>query len=149
MTNAKENVLFLCGGNSCRSQMGEALLRAHAGARFDVYSAGLEPTGEVHPMTVRVLQEKGLDVSGHRSKSAKEFLGRLPVRYLITVCDAAAKNCPSVWPGMQERLNWPFPDPAAFEGTEEETLATFREVRDAIEARILAWLDAIRRDHVN
>lgn len=143
MTDAKENVLFLCGGNSCRSQMGEVLLRAHAGGRFSVFSAGLEPTGEVHPMTIRVLEEKGLDVSGLRSKGAKEFLGRLPVRYLITVCDAAAKNCPSIWPGMQERLSWPFEDPAAFSGTGEETLAKFREVRDAIEARILAWLEGL------
>lgn len=136
----KQNVLFLCGGNSCRSQMGEAFLRQHAGDLFEVHSAGLEPTGEVHPLTLRVMAEKGLDLSSHRSKSAKDYLGRLPVRYLITVCDQAAKNCPSIWPGMQERLNWPFPDPAAFEGSGEETLARFREVRDAIEERILSWL---------
>ena len=140
----RENVLFLCGGNSCRSQMGEALLRKHGGDLFTVHSAGLEPTGEVHPLTIRVLEEKGLDLSGHRSKAAAEYLGRLPVRYLITVCDAAAKNCPAIWPGMRERLNWPFPDPAGFEGTEEEVLAGFREVRDAVEARILAWLEEVR-----
>ena len=149
MTVTRQNVLFLCGGNSCRSQMGEAFLRKHGGDLFDVYSAGLEPTGEIHPLTVRVLEEKGIDLLGHRSKSAKEYLGKLPVRFLITVCDAAAKNCPSIWPGMQERLNWPFPDPAAFRGTEEETLAKFREVRDAVEARILEWLDTIRRNFID
>jgi len=143
MSAQKPNVLFLCGGNSCRSQMGEALLKKHGGDRFEVHSAGLAPTGEIHPLSVRVLEEIGLDVSGHRSKSADEFLGRLPVRYLIAVCDAAAKNCPAHWPDMQERLEWPFPDPAEFEGTEEEVLAGFREVRDAIESRILEWLDRL------
>jgi arsenate reductase len=68
----KQNVLFLCAGNACRSQMGEAFLRKHGGDLFDVYSAGLEPTGQVHPMTIRALEEKGLDASGHRSKPAKE-----------------------------------------------------------------------------
>lgn len=145
MTEKKQNVLFLCGGNSCRSQLGEAFLRKHGGDLFEVYSAGLEPTGEIHPLTVRVLEEKGIDLSGHRSKSAKEYLGKLPVRYLITVCDAAARNCPSIWPGMQERLNWPFEDPAAFEGNEAETLAKFREVRDAIEERIREWLRSMRQ----
>ena len=144
MNPEKQNVLFLCGGNSCRSQMGAAFLNKHGGDLFEVHSAGLEPTGEVHPLTIRVLEEKGFDLSDHRSKSATEFLGRLPVRYLITVCDAAAKNCPSIWPGMQERLNWPFPDPASFQGSEEEVLAGFRKVRDAMEERVLTWLDEIR-----
>ncbi len=120
--------------------MGEAFLRKHGGDLFEVHSAGLEPTGEVHPLTIRVLEERGLDVSGHHSKSAEKYLGRLPVHTLIAVCDQAARNCPSNWPGMEERLTWPFPDPAAFEGTGAETLARFRGVRDSIEARILEWI---------
>jgi arsenate reductase len=146
MTDDRLNVLFLCGGNSCRSQIGEAALRRIAGDLFHVHSAGLDATGEIHPMTVRVLEEKGYDLSEHHSKPATEYLGHLPVRYLIIVCDAAAKRCPTIWPGMQERLVWPFEDPAVFEGDEEETLAKFREVRDAIEARLESWVAEIRAE---
>ena len=134
-----ERVLFLCTGNSARSQMGEAFLRKYGGDRFEVYSAGMEPKG-LNPYTVRVMEEIGCDLSGHRSKGVSEYLGKVLFNYLITVCDDAEKNCPTVWPGVNQRLHWSFEDPAAFEGTEEEKLTKFRQIRDQIEARIQAWL---------
>src|SRR5687768_14533428 len=94
-------VLFLCTGNSARSQMGEALLRKRAGDRFHVYSAGTDPKG-VNPLTVKVMHEIGIDMSGARSKGVKELLGKVPVRHLIVVCDDAERNCPSIWPGVAE-----------------------------------------------
>ena len=135
---AKAKVLFLCTGNSARSQMAEALLRKYAGDRFEAYSAGLEPKG-VNPHTVRVLDEIGIDTSQHRSKSLREYLGQVNFGYLITVCSDAEQNCP-IFPGVSVRLHWPFEDPAKFEGTHEEKLAKFREVRDQISARLKAWL---------
>lgn len=131
-------VLFLCTGNSARSQMAEAFLRKYAGDRFEVHSAGLEPKG-LNPLTVRVMEEVGVDMSGHRSKGVGEYLGKVLFQYLITVCDDADKNCPTTWPGVSQRLHWSFEDPAAFEGTEEEKLAKFRQVRDLIEARVREW----------
>jgi len=137
----KPALMVLCTGNSCRSQMAEAFLRAAAGDRFDVYSAGSEPAAEVHPLAVRVMAEIGLDLAGHRPKGMQELLGRVPVDYLFIVCDGAAKSCPSVWPGALERFVWPFDDPARAEGTEEERLVVFRRVRDEIGARFGAWID--------
>ncbi len=134
----KAKVLFLCTGNSARSQLGEALLRKHAGDRFEVHSAGLEPKG-LNPYTVRVLEEIGVDPSQHRSKGLRDYLGRVNFGYLITVCSDAEKNCP-IFPGVSVRLYWPFEDPAKAEGSGEEKLAKFREVRDQIDARIQAWL---------
>ena len=134
----KAKVLFLCTGNSARSQMGEALLRKYAGDRFEVHSAGLEPKG-LNPYTARVLEEIGVDPSRHRSKSLREYLGRVNFGYLITVCSDAEKNCP-IFPGVSVRLHWPFEDPAKAEGSDEEKLAKFREVRDQIDARIQVWL---------
>lgn len=135
----KENVLFLCTGNSCRSQMGEALLRQRAGDRFNAYSAGVNPKG-VHPLTMKVLEEKGIDTSKLRSKDVAEFLGKLPIHHLMVVCDNANESCPSIFPAMQNRQFWPFDDPPAFQGTDEEKLNKFREVRDAIDRRIQQWL---------
>lgn len=131
-------VLFLCTGNSARSQMAEAFLRKIAGDRFEVHSAGLEPKG-LNPLTVRVMEEVGVDMSGHRSKGVGEYLGKVLFQYLITVCDDADKNCPTTWPGVSQRLHWSFEDPAAFEGTEEEKLAKFRQVRDLIAVRVREW----------
>jgi arsenate reductase (thioredoxin) len=139
--STKPRVLFLCSGNSARSQIGEALLRKYAGDRFEVHSAGLEAKG-INPYTVRALEEIGIDMSGHRSKSLDEYLGKVHFAYLITVCDRAAEACP-IFPGMGQRLHWPFEDPAAFVGSEEETLNQFREVRDQIDERIRAWLAEI------
>ena len=133
-------VLVLCTGNSCRSQMTEGLLRHHGGDRFAVYSAGTEPADEVHPLAVAVMAEKGIDLTGQHPKSYRDFLGRVPVHTVIIVCDGAARSCPSVWPGVMERLMWPTEDPATFDGDEEATLGKFRQVRDELELRVLAWL---------
>lgn len=134
----KARVLFLCTGNSARSQMAEALLRKYAGDYFEVYSAGLEPKG-LNPYTVKVLEEVGVDTSQHYSKTLDTFMGKVHFGYLITVCSNAEENCP-VFPGMGKRMHWPFEDPAAFVGSEEETLQKFREIRDQIDARVREWL---------
>lgn len=139
--NGKPAVLFLCTGNSCRSQMAEGFLREMGGDRFAAYSAGTEPATEVHPLVIEVMGERGIDISEQRPTSVGEYLGRLPVRHLIIVCAGANEKCPRVFPGMLNRLFWPFDDPAAFEGAPEEQLERFRSVRDQIEARIHQWLE--------
>jgi arsenate reductase len=136
---SKKRVLFLCTGNSARSQMAEVFLRKYASDKFEVHSAGLAPKG-VNPYTIKVMEEAGFDLSGQRSKGVSEYLGKVLFHYLITVCDDAEKNCPSTWPGVNQRLHWSFEDPAAFEGSEAETLAKFREIRDQIDLRIQDWL---------
>ncbi|WP_201778038.1 arsenate reductase ArsC [Thermanaerothrix daxensis] len=136
-----KRVLFLCTGNSARSQMAEALLRHYAGDWFEVYSAGIEPKG-IHPMTLKVLAELGIDASQQTSKSLQVYQGKLAFDYLITVCADAERNCP-YFPGQGVRLHWPFEDPAACEGSEEVRLQKFRQVRDQIAARIRAWLDEL------
>ncbi len=135
----KPLVLFLCTANSARSQMAEAILRDRAGDRFEAASAGLTPT-RVHPLTLRVLDEAGIDTAGLRSKSSAEFLGKVAVRWAVIVCDKAAQHCPRVYPFASRTLYWPFEDPAAAEGTNDERLEKFREVRDQIASRIDAWL---------
>jgi|SRR3972149_6313212 len=134
----KTRVLFLCTGNSARSQMAEALLRRYAGDQFEAHSAGLEPKG-LNPYTIRVMDEIGLDVRPQRSKDVMEYLGRVHFGYVITVCDNAEKNCP-IFPGVSVRMHWPFDDPAEVEGSDTEKLAKFRQARDQIDARIRAWL---------
>jgi arsenate reductase len=134
----KIKVLFLCTGNSARSQVAEALLREYAGDHFDVYSAGLEPKG-IHPYTRQVMHEMGIDLSGQRSKHLNEYIGKLRFEHLITVCGNAEQACPT-FPGAGRRQHWPFDDPAAVEGSEEHKLAAFREVRDQIGRRVRAWL---------
>ena len=133
----KQTILILCTGNSARSQMAEGLLRHEAGDRFEVFSAGTRPT-RVRPEAIAVMRELGIDLSGHRSKSADEFAGRA-LDYVITVCDNARETCP-VFPGAVTRLHWPFEDPAAVEGSEAARLAAFRIVRDQIHARIRTFL---------
>jgi arsenate reductase (thioredoxin) len=135
----KQRVIFLCTGNSARSQMAEAFLRKIAGDRFEVYSAGLKPKG-IHPLTIQVMKEKGYDLSGQRSKGVQEYLGKLLIQTLITLCDDAEKNCPTVWPGVNTHLHWSFEDPSVFEGTVALELEKFREIRDQIETKIHAWL---------
>ena len=135
---SKPKVLFLCTGNTARSQMAEAFLRAYVGDHFDVYSAGLEPQ-EMHPLTVRAMAERGFDLSGHRAKGLDEFLGKVHFGYLVTVCDRAHETCP-VFPGMGTRIFWPFEDPAQARGTEEARLEVFRRVRDAIDDRVRRWV---------
>jgi arsenate reductase (thioredoxin) len=140
MSENLPTILVLCTGNSCRSQIAEGYLKHYAGDRFNVLSAGTDPTEHVNPFAIRVMAEEGIDLSGGRPKHVKEFLGRISVRYLIVVCDGANESCPRIFPGMSERLYWPFDDPAPFQGSEQETLMEFRRVRDQIKQQILTWL---------
>ena len=139
-------VLFLCTGNSARSQMAEGLLRAKAGRHVDPLSAGTEPAARVNPFAIDAMREIGIDISGGRSKDVAEFLGRVPVRHLISVCHDADRRCPSIWPGVVTRVHWPIEDPAAFRGDEEATRARFREVRDELSRRIVQWIAEHRVD---
>ena len=137
----KPNLLVLCTGNSCRSQIAEGYLKHFAGDQFNVHSAGTEPKDEVHPLAVKVMAEDGIDISQQHPKHLKTYLGVMPVRYLVIVCGGANENCPRIWPGMLERLYWPFDDPAAFAGTPDETLHEFRRVRNDIKQKILTWIE--------
>ncbi|MBN1270245.1 MAG: arsenate reductase ArsC [Kiritimatiellae bacterium] len=141
----KEKVLFLCTGNSARSQMGEALLRKHVGHRFDVFSAGTEPK-PIHPLTLRVLDEKGINTARLVSKGLDELITEGKFTHVIVVCDHANRTCPATLPGMKERIFWPFEDPVAFKGPPDQQLAKFRQVRDQIEARIKEWLTRLDGD---
>ena len=132
-----KKVLILCTGNSARSQMAEGLFRQEAGDAYEVSSAGTRPT-QVRPEAIAVMQETGIDISGHRSKSVDEFTGET-LDLVITVCDNANETCP-VFPGGAQRLHWPFQDPAAVAGSEEQRKAAFRAIRDQIHARIRAFL---------
>jgi arsenate reductase len=135
----KAKVLFLCTGNSARSQMAEGLLRHYAGDTFEAYSAGLEPKG-MNPLTVKVMEEMGVDVSQQRSKHVREYLGYVNFAYLIIVCGDAEEKCPTVFVGVSKRMFWPFDDPARAEGSAEEKLAEFRRVRDQVGAQMREWL---------
>ena len=138
----RSRVLFLCTGNSARSQMAEGLLRSFAGDRFEVHSAGTDPKG-VNPLTVAAMSELAIDISKHESKHLDRYVEQ-PWDYVITVCDAAAEVCP-VFPGGVHRLHWSFPDPAAIQGSAADRLAGFGEVRDAIATQLrqfIAQIDA-------
>jgi len=135
----KQRILILCTGNSARSQMAEGLLRELAGERMEVWSAGSRPS-TVNPLAIAAMRERGIDISRQRSKHLDEFLAQ-PFDVVLTVCDNAAANCP-IFPGPAQRIHWSFPDPAAATGDETERLAVFRQVRDAIEARLREWLSA-------
>ena len=135
----KERVIFLCTGNSARSQMAEAFLRKYAGDRFEVHSAGLEPKG-INPFTISVMDEIGISLEGHESKYMKEYLAKTHFHYLFTVCSNAENNCPRTFLDSGKHEHWDFEDPAAFEGTDDEKMARFREIRDLIGARIQSWL---------
>ena len=133
-------VLFLCTHNSSRSQMAEGLLRARGGTRFVVSSAGTHPR-RVHPLAVRAMGEIGIAISeaaGYHAKGLDTFAGQ-PFDLVVTVCDEAAEECP-FFPGARRQVHWGFPDPTAAPGTEEERLAVFRAVRDAIAARVEAFV---------
>jgi arsenate reductase len=134
-------VLFLCTHNSSRSQMAEGLLCARGGDRYVVFSAGTHPRS-IHPLAVQVMREIGIDISeaaGHRAKSLGEFAGQPPMDLVVTVCDDAAEECP-YFPGARQQEHWGFPDPSAVTGSEDERLAAFRSVRDAIADRIETFL---------
>ena len=132
----RKRVLFLCTGNSCRSQMAEGFLRHIAGDRFEVFSAGVKPT-QVNPLAIKVMAEAGIDISEHRSKSAMEFIGQ-QFDYIITVCDNAKQTCP-VFPGKHEKIHWDLEDPAEAQGSEEERIVVFRKIRDEIRKKIEEW----------
>ena len=129
----KKRVLILCTGNSARSQMAEGLLQHDGADRFEVASAGVEPT-RVRPEAVEVMSEIGIDISDHRSKSVGEFVGQ-EFDYVITVCDSANEHCP-IFPGKTKRIHWSFDDPAAVKGDNDIRLKVFRRVRDEIRHRL-------------
>ena len=135
----QRKVLFICTGNSARSQMAEALLRKHAGDRFEVHSAGLDPS-VINPYTLKVMEETGYDMFGHSAKSVREYLGKEQFTYVISVCSKAEERCPTSFLGELHRLHWPFDDPAAFEGSDEDKTAYFKQIRDQIEAKVQSWL---------
>ena len=137
--NNKPRVLFICTGNSARSQMAEAILQKIGGEKFDVFSAGLEPS-TVNPFTIKVLSEIGIDWTTARAKGLTEFLGKLHFGYVITVCSRAEERCP-IFPGMGQRLHWPFDDPAAVNGSDDEKLNAFRTVRDEIQKKVTDWYE--------
>ncbi|HEY6119728.1 MAG TPA: arsenate reductase ArsC [Pyrinomonadaceae bacterium] len=132
----RKRVLFLCTGNSARSQMAEGLLREMAGDSFEVASAGVSPS-KVRPEAVEAMREIGVDISKHRSKCVDEFTGQ-EFDFVITVCDNANEQCP-VFPGNTKRIHWSFDDPAAVEGDEQARRSMFRRVRDEIRERLRTW----------
>ena len=148
-TRGKKKVLFLCTGNSARSQMAEALLRHNAGDTFEVFSAGLEAKG-INPYAIRAMDEIGIDIRGQRSKDTSEYMGRMFFHYVITVCGNADKSCPqALWAQGGQKLHWPFEDPAAATGTDDEIMTTFRDVRSQIDARIKVWLKELTTEAIS
>ena len=137
-------LLCLCVHNSARSQMAEAYLRLLGGDLFDVESAGLEP-GALNPYVVRALKEEGIDISGKKTQDVFDlFRAGRTYRYVITVCSKdAAERCP-IFPGRVERLHWPFSDPSAFQGTDDQVMAQVRGVRDAIREKVREFVAAVR-----
>jgi len=135
----KTRVLFLCTGNSCRSQMAEGLVGASLGDRFEAHSAGTSPAGYVHPRAVQAMREIGADISSQRSKSVDEFRHQA-FDLVITVCDDAAENCP-VWLGQGARVHLGFPDPAHASGSDPEIAQAFRGVRDRMRTQVLDYLN--------
>ncbi len=137
---SKKRVLILCTGNSCRSQMAEALINNFMGDTWLAFSAGTAPTGYVHPLAMRALDALGMDLTQLRSKDVEEFHGQ-SFDAVITVCDDAAENCP-VWLDGGTVVHIGFPDPAKFVGSEAEQFNEFRRVRDAIRSKVFAYLQA-------
>lgn len=136
--NEQRHVLILCTGNSARSQMSEGLINHLLGEQWTAYSAGTQPSGYVHPQAIEVMQELGIDISDQTSKSVDEFR-HAKFDLVITVCDNAAKNCPT-WLGSGRVEHIGFPDPAAVEGTPEEKRSAFRVIRDAIRERVVVFV---------
>lgn len=134
----KKKVLFLCTGNSCRSQMAEGLVNHYIGDQWEAYSAGTEPAGYVHPLAVQVMSDLEIDISRNRSKSTEEFR-QTKFDRVITVCDDAAENCP-VWLGQGQVTHISFPDPAKATGSEAEKVGVFQTVRDDIGRKVLNHL---------
>jgi len=139
--DTKKKILFLCTGNSCRSQMAEGLVNHFLGDEWQAYSAGTDPAGYVHPLAVQAMSELDIDISRQRSKPAGEFQA-VEFDTVVTVCDQAAENCP-VWLGRGRKAHIGFEDPARATGTAEERLAVFRQVRDEIRRQILSLLASV------
>lgn len=135
-------VLFLCTHNSARSQMAEGILRQMAGDQVEVHSAGTEVT-RVHPLAIKTMETRGLDISGHRSKHLEEFLGE-QFDYVITVCDNARETCP-IFPGAPERIHWSIPDPSAVQGDDTQREAAFQRAADELQTRIRYLLAQLQR----
>jgi arsenate reductase len=133
-----KRVLFICTGNSSRSQMAEALLRELGKDNYEVHSAGTHPGPHVNPFAIEVLKEKGIETDGLHPKELDQFVGQ-KIDLVVTVCDRARQECPT-FPGAQNIDHWSLEDPSAFQGTYEETLFTFRETRDEIERRIREFI---------
>ena len=131
-------VLFISSGNSARSQMAEGLVRALAGDAFEAYSAGSTPE-ELDPLAVAVMAERGIDIGGQRPKSVQEYIGTEQFEFIVTVCDQKERGCP-MFPGKGTREYWPFEDPGRAGGSRDDRLATYRDLRDGIEARVHRWL---------
>lgn len=131
---AKKSILFICVHNSARSQMAEGIFRHYYGEKYDVYSAGSDPQG-IHPLSIRVMAEIGIDIFKHKSKSLKEFEG-YEMDYVITVCGDGQVECP-FFAGGKEYIHQSFEDPSAFNGAEEDKIKQFRSVRDELKK----WLD--------
>ena len=136
---ARRKVLFLCTGNSCRSQMAEGLVNHGLGNRWEAFSAGTKPSGYVHPLAIEVMAELDIDISDQRSKSVDQFRDTT-FDVVITVCDDAAENCP-LWLGSGNLHHIGFPDPADASGSEEKRLAVFRRVRDGLRREVVAYLE--------
>ena len=136
---SKKRVLFLCTGNSCRSQMAEGLVNRFLGEAWEAHSAGTDPAGYVHPLAVQAMDELGIDISGRRSKPVDEFRDTA-FDLVVTVCDDAAENCP-MWLGQGRVAHISFPDPARATGTRDERLAAFRRVRDEIRGQVIGFLE--------
>ena len=128
----KKRILVLCTGNSCRSQMAEGFLKSFDD-KLEVYSAGTQPAARIHPLAVRVMKEKGIDISGNRTKNVAKFVSE-SFDYVITVCDSARETCPFFTGKVLHRAHMGFEDPADATGSEEAVLAVFRRVRDQIES---------------
>jgi arsenate reductase len=136
---SKKRVLFLCTGNSCRSQMAEGLVNHLLGDRWEASSAGTAPAGYVHPLAVKAMAEIGVDISAGYSKSVDEFRD-VQFDVIITVCGGAAENCP-LWLGSGNFRHIGFPDPAETTGTEEQRLEVFRQVRDGLRREVIRALE--------
>ncbi len=135
----KRRVLFLCTGNSARSQMAEGLVNHFLGDRWEAFSAGTRPAGYVHPLAVQAMAELGIDISGQRSKSVEEFRGQ-SFDVVITLCDSAAQECP-IWLGPGRAVHMGFPDPAQADGVIVDRMDAFRQVRDGIREKVLRYLE--------
>jgi len=138
--DGKRRVIILCTGNSCRSQMAEAFWNRHGGGRWEVVSAGTRPSGRVHPLAVKAMAEKGMDISGQESKSLQPYLDE-EFDLVITVCGDAENNCPTFRSGGRH-IHRGFDDPPHYPGSDEEKMQVARRVRDEIEAQVIAWIAA-------